>query len=89
MYVRVFPEDIVIDAKYKIVVNCDCDYAETFSSIVCVHSDLYLMISNDKVFTSLNCEFYRYVRENPQWEMERRSVNMIVRRLIGDDNFEW
>jgi hypothetical protein len=89
MYVRVYPEDILIDTKYKIIVNCDCSYIEAFSMIVRVHSDLYLMISNEKVFTSLNCEFYRYVRENPQWKMERRSVNMIVRRLIGDDHFEW
>jgi len=33
--------------------------------------------------------FYQYVSENPQWKMERRSVNMIVRRLIGDAYFEW
>ena len=32
---------------------------------------------------------YRFIPQNPQWKMERRSVNMIVRRLIGDDCFEW
>jgi hypothetical protein len=25
----------------------------------------------------------------PQWKMERRSVNILVRRLIGDEHFEW
>lgn len=89
MYIFVNPEDIVIGTKYKIKVNCDCTYIETFLNIVCVNKDLHLMISTDKVFTSLNCEVYRYVRDNPQWEMEKRSVNMIVRSLIGDDTFEW
>ena len=34
-------------------------------------------------------KFYTFVSQNPQWQMERRSVNLIVRRLIGDDCFEW
>jgi len=33
--------------------------------------------------------FYEFVPQQPQWNMERRSVNLIVRRLIGDDTFEW
>ena len=33
--------------------------------------------------------FYQFDSDNPRWKMERRSVNMIVRRLIGDENFEW
>ena len=33
--------------------------------------------------------FYRFVSNNPRWQMERRSVNLILRRLIGDDWFEW
>ena len=41
---------------------------------------------------SYNVEFskyYEFVSQQPQWNMERRSVNMILRRLIGDDHFEW
>ena len=34
-------------------------------------------------------KFYDFVSQQPQWKMERRSVNIIVRRLIGDDCFEW
>lgn len=34
-------------------------------------------------------KFYEFVSQHPQWNMERRSVNMIVRQLIGDDHFEW
>ena len=33
--------------------------------------------------------FYKFVSDNPQWQMERRSVNMIVRQLVGDDCFTW
>ena len=32
---------------------------------------------------------YQFVSQNPRWKMERRSVNMILRRLIGDEYFEW
>lgn len=34
-------------------------------------------------------DLYEFVSECPQWNMERRAVNLIVRRLIGDDWFEW
>jgi hypothetical protein len=33
--------------------------------------------------------FYRFVSDNPRGQMERRSLNMILRRLIGDECFEW
>ena len=33
--------------------------------------------------------FYEFIPQNPQWNMERRAVNLIVRRIIGDDCFEW
>jgi hypothetical protein len=35
------------------------------------------------------CPVYEFVSANPRWNMERRSVNMIVRRLIGDEYFIW
>ena len=38
---------------------------------------------------SKNNVFHKFVSENPQWKMERRAVNLILRRLIGDDCFEW
>jgi hypothetical protein len=34
-------------------------------------------------------QFYAFVSDQPQWKMERRAVNLIVRRLLGDDCFEW
>jgi len=33
--------------------------------------------------------FYKFVSDNPRGQMERRSVNMILRKLIGDECFEW
>jgi hypothetical protein len=33
--------------------------------------------------------YYRFVSDNPQWQMERRTVNLLVRRLIGDEQFKW
>lgn len=32
---------------------------------------------------------YQFVSQNPQWKMERRSVNIILRQVIGDEYFEW
>ena len=32
---------------------------------------------------------YTFVSNQPQCNMERRAVNLIVRRLIGDDCFKW
>ena len=39
---------------------------------------------NKTTYLSHHCEFYQFI---PQ--METRTVNLIVRKLIGDDNFEW
>ena len=32
---------------------------------------------------------YQFVSKHPKWNMERRAVNKIVRRLIGDECFHW
>ncbi len=36
-----------------------------------------------------NYHYYSFISYQPQWKMERRAVNLIVRRLIGDEFFEW
>ena len=38
---------------------------------------------------SIYDNFYEFVPQNPRWKMERRTVNLIVRRLLGDIHFEW
>jgi hypothetical protein len=64
---------------------------ETFLRFVNIHD----VIENTEVFrfyplylTSRH-RYYEFISEQPQWNMERRAVNRIVRRLIGDDCFEW
>lgn len=44
---------------------------------------------NKPTYLSHHCEFYQFIPQNPQWKMETRTVNLIVRRLIGDVCFEW
>jgi hypothetical protein len=43
----------------------------------------------DNLYFLYDHNIYQFVSDNPQWNMERRAVNKIVRRLIGDDCFEW
>jgi len=40
-------------------------------------------------FFTYSSTFYQFVSDNPQGKMEQRSVNILVRQLIGDDHFEW
>jgi hypothetical protein len=40
-------------------------------------------------FFKITCNFYQFIPQNPQWQMERRSVNMIIQRIIGDECFIW
>lgn len=83
MFVLVQPEDMTIDTKYKV---------EDITGILKLSSYGFLRFkvphSVDYIY-SKDCEFYQFVSDNPQGKMEQRAVNMILRRLIGDENFEW
>ena len=50
-------------------------------------------ISKDIHFIRTNITFtrpvYQFISQNPKWNMERRAVNKIVQRLIGDECFHW
>jgi hypothetical protein len=50
-------------------------------------------ISRDLHFIRTNIIYtrpvYQFVSQNPKWNMERRAVNKILRRLIGDECFHW
>jgi len=41
------------------------------------------------IIFSIHHQFYEFVSQNPQAKMERRAVTRIVRRVLGDDYFEW
>ena len=90
-----FPIDesrLVPGTKYKIVDdyvrtgiyqksifgNCFTDVKDKFG-----HHDVKIFYTNPT--------FYEFVpqKELIQSEMEGRAVNIIMRRLLGDDHFEW
>ena len=86
--------------KYKIGFFTGIFVQETWLNPESEHPtmhDLYIEFVDVKIgnlptwrrFFSPFTMFYQFVPQNPQWKMERRAVNLIVRRLIGDDNFEW
>jgi len=92
MYLLVCPKNVILNKKYKIVEveeEEEHTFIDKFTKIVRIHSDLYLMIHGDKIYTSLNCRFYDFVSDNPKEKRERRTVNLILRRILMDDNFEW
>jgi len=50
-----------------------------------------LNIKNDNCYFTDEHSYYKLVSQKNkiQSDMENRAVNLIIRRLIGDDNFEW
>jgi len=90
---------LVIGKKYWITFKCD-DYSGIYEGPTTIHNrnhfifgDIYDLIEKEHFqhpfyFTN-QYVYYEFVSQQPQWKMERRAVNLIVRRLIGDDCFEW
>ena len=97
MFKRITYEELVPGAKYKI----GSDFTGHYEKIALIYiertPEMFVEFSKMKKnnilswrrFVAMSCDFYQFVPQNPQWTMERRSVNIIVRRLIGDDCFEW
>ena len=87
MFVRIEPFELVPDTKYKIG-----EHTGIFKSPgrQAYGPRYYVFYSKRKSrYFAATCNFYKFVSDNPQGKMERRAVSMIVRRLIGDENFEW
>jgi len=105
MFIRVAPEKLVIGTKYKIAVlinQIEFDkYSGVFKESTIYPSSTYLefekcynlkvqkCIIHNVFFVHNSYHYYEFVSGQPQWNMERRAVNNIMRRLIGDDCFEW
>ena len=87
MFVRVEPHEFMVGTKYKMgeYTGIYLDRGHTIYDIW--HYKFNLQGRVRLVISSL--DFYKFVSDNPKGKMERRAVNIIVRRLIGDDNFEW
>jgi len=99
MFQLIPSDDLILGKKYMIVLKGD-KYAGTYRGPITVSTRTYLSFDNvyDIIeeqelinpfyFTHLQ-RYYTFVSEQPQWNMERRSLNIILRRLIGDECFEW
>ena len=61
------------------------DFSLEFDQMHNITRNLHFKRTN---FTN-TCPFYKFISNNPRWNMERRTVNLFLRNLIGDDHFEW
>ena len=99
MFQLISPDKLVIGKKYRIICKGD-HYSGIYKGIVIGCGRQFILF--DKVYDNIEeieflCPFYftkydayyEFISEFPQWNMERRSVNLFVRRLIGDDCFHW
>jgi hypothetical protein len=84
MFVRIEPNELVIGKKYKIG-----EHTGIFKRVAYRAYGYVFYSKRAKRYFAPSCTFYKFVSDNPQEKMERRAVNKIVQRLIGDDNFEW
>lgn len=54
------------------------------------HPDYYYYFKLATVYTEhMDCYEWISRKKQIQWQLERRAVNQVVRRLIGDDCFYW
>jgi len=87
--------------KYKIVGQCEyygmfiCIHKQEFSPIqyltfVNVLNETNHIYAPSTLFASTS-QFYQFVSQKAriQSDMEMRAVNLVVRRIVGDDNFKW
>ena len=99
MFQRVAFDELVPGKKYKIGMFSGIFIKETWFVEPRIMNDVYMEFENVKIgdtktwrkFFSPYTTFYQWIpqKEKIQWQMERRAVNLILRRLIGDEHFEW
>ena len=98
MFELVKVEELKLNQTYKIVGNGE--FKGRFKRLFYYHRDEiyaeFVSVFNIRrqagcptMYCSPTFTYYRFVSDNPQWQMERRSVNIVLRRLLGDDCFEW
>jgi hypothetical protein len=93
MFQRIAFDELIPGKKYKIGMFSGIFIKESWFNM----NDLYMEFEYVKIgstptwrkFFSPYTIFNQFVSQNPKWKMERRSVNMIVRKLLGDQHFEW
>ena len=92
--------ELKLREKYKIVGKCE--YYGTFTGLMSFpDSTQYFIFVNvcnqtnnvyvpSKLFLT-TCLFKKFVsqKEKIQSDMERRAVNLLIRRIVGDNHFTW
>ena len=87
MFVPVHPDEFMVGTKYKFAEHIGT-YVDIGHNIHGIRHYKFNLQGRIRVVSS-TLDFYQFIPQHPQWKMERRSVNMIVRSLIGDECFEW
>jgi len=93
MFVLIKGTDLIKGQKYKIddyftgYFKCPMEWDQLYY----VFERISLPNHENSVFhcSPKYYSFYQYVSDNPREKMERRAVNRIVGRLIGDPYFNW
>jgi len=100
MFQLVEVKDLKVNQKYKIK-DSFLEYMGRFKETFRFYRDEPLVVCFDKLYNITihkssdralfddTAEFYAFVSEQPRWKMERRAVNLIVQRLLGDSCFKW
>lgn len=84
MFQRVPYTNLVVGKKYKIHGQSNVYKGMNHDTIY----NLMFTVKGHNILFSKHNLFYEFV-SNPQSNMERRAVNLIVQKLIGDDHFTW
>jgi len=91
MFQLVEVSELQVNKKYKIMASYE--FRGFYEDRVYLQfGNLYNVTMNEfcgHSYFYTSRQIYTFVSQQPQWNMERRSVNLILRRLIGDDCFEW
>ena len=99
MFQLITADKLVVDTKYMILLRM-CYHSgvfkgkiRSFNTTCFVFDEIYDLVCKKSVRSPLyltsDYRYYEFISDEPQWQMERRAVNLIVRRLIGDDCFTW
>ena len=99
MFQTITADKLVVRTKYMILLRGGYHSGvfrgsiQSFNTKCLVFSEIYDLVDKKKLRNPLyltdSYHYYEFISHQPQWKMERRAVNLIVRRLIGDDHFEW
>jgi hypothetical protein len=90
MFTHVPGEMLIKNKKYKVKTQF-AEYTGIYGFTLGKHCFLDIKSTHYCGCASflIDDNYYEFISQNPRWNMERRTVNLIVRRLLGDDHFEW